>query len=91
MTFRAQNCRRVDSSSQARACTHADFVRFAHRNLSETPVQRLRAELQQYFLLMSYQGYSNQFALHLAAIFYYGFAASLISSILLAVYWFVLR
>jgi hypothetical protein len=58
-----------------------DFVRFAHRNLSETPAQRLRAELQQYFLLMSYQGYSHQFSLRLAAVFYYGFAASRISSI----------
>jgi len=68
-----------------------DFVRFAHRNISETPVQRLRAELQQYFLLISYQGYSNQFSLRLAAVFYYGFAASLTSSILLAIYWFVFR
>jgi hypothetical protein len=68
-----------------------DFARFAYRNLSETPVQRLRAELQQYFLLMSYQAWSHQFSLRLAAVFYYGFSASLASSVLLAIYWFAFR
>jgi len=50
-----------------------DFVRFCDRVLDETSQDRLRFELQQYFLLMSYQAYVHQFALRLASLFMYGF------------------
>ena len=54
-----------------------DFASFTNRVLSENPTERLRAELQQYFLLMSYQAYNHQFGLRLANLFTYGFVGAL--------------
>ena len=58
-----------------------DFVQFADKILSETPKETLRVELQQYFLLMVYQGYAHQFSLRLANIFMYGFTGALTTAI----------
>jgi hypothetical protein len=63
-----------------------DFVKFSEACLKETPEQRLRAELQQYFLLVSYQGYVQQFALRLANIFFYGFVGAAVSTALIWVW-----
>lgn len=40
-----------------------DLVRFTPKVLAETQSDELRVELQQYFLLLSFQGYVNQFLL----------------------------
>jgi hypothetical protein len=61
----------------------ADFVRFADRFCKESPQERLRAELQQYFLLMSFQAYVNQFSLRLANMFMYGFIGALTTAFIL--------
>jgi hypothetical protein len=45
-----------------------------------------RDELQQYFLLISYQGYVNQFEVRMNNGFFYGVIASIISTILIAAY-----
>jgi hypothetical protein len=63
-----------------------DFVKFSEGCLKETPKQRLRAELQQYFLLVSYQGYVQQFALRLANIFFYGFFGAAVSTALIGIW-----
>jgi hypothetical protein len=67
-----------------------DLVRFADRALSETETEELRVELQQYFLLLSYQGYVNQFSLRLTNMFFYGFAGALVSGLVLCI-WAVAR
>jgi len=67
-----------------------DFVKFSDACLKETPKDRLRAELQQYFVLISYQGYVQQFALRLSNIFFYGFVGAVLSSLLIGV-WSVTR
>jgi hypothetical protein len=63
-----------------------DFVKFSKACLTETPKQRLRAELQQYFLLISYQGYVQQFALRLANVFFYGFVGAVVSTTLIGIW-----
>jgi hypothetical protein len=50
-----------------------DFACFAKNLLNENATLRLRAELQQYFLLVAYQGYVNQFDLRLSNLFVCGF------------------
>jgi hypothetical protein len=65
-----------------------DFLKFSDACLNETPKQRLRAELQQYFLLISYQGYVQQFALRLANLFFYGFVGSAVSTLILSIWSF---
>jgi hypothetical protein len=60
-----------------------DFVRFAKRIVTESPRDRLRAELQQYFLLMSYQAYVHQFSLRLANLFMYGFIGSVLTAVIM--------
>jgi hypothetical protein len=62
-----------------------DMLRFAERSLTEQPQGRARVELQQYFLLVAYQGYVNQFSLRLANWFLYGLVGILASTIVLAV------
>jgi hypothetical protein len=61
----------------------SDFVIFTDRVLNETPKERLRAELQQYFLLMSYQAYVHQFSLRLANIFMYGFVGAVLTALIM--------
>jgi hypothetical protein len=51
----------------------------------------VRDELQQYFLLISYQGYVNQFEVRMNNQFFYGVSASIVSTIVLAVYVFGFR
>lgn len=63
-----------------------DLVRFADRVVSENETEELRLELQQYFLLLSYQGYVNQFSLRLTNLFFYGFAGSLASGLILSIW-----
>lgn len=63
-----------------------DFIKFSRACLTETPAGRLRAELQHYFLLISYQGYVQQFALRLANIFFYGFVGAAVSTVLIWVW-----
>lgn len=62
-----------------------DFVGFTNKVLEETPKERLRNELQQYFLLLSYQGYVHQFSLRLASLFMYGFLGSLSTALILLI------
>jgi hypothetical protein len=73
------------ASTRAKAGTAyaEDFVKFSRSCLKETPNERLRAELQQYFLLISYQGYVQQFALRLANMFFYGFVGAFVSTALI--------
>jgi len=60
-----------------------DFIRFAERVVKEDQRERLRVELQQYFLLMSYQGYVHQFAVRLARLFMYGFIGAVATAIIM--------
>jgi hypothetical protein len=60
-----------------------DFVRFARHSIEETPAERARVELQQYFLLLAYQGYVNQFSLRLANWFLYGLVGVLLSTLVI--------
>ncbi len=62
-----------------------DMLQFAQRALGERPKARLRVEVQQYFLLLAYQGYVNQFSVRLTNLFCYGFAGSFASALVLAV------
>lgn len=62
-----------------------DLVHFCENVLLESDEDRLRVELQQYFLLMSYQAYVNQFALRLASVFMYGFIGAVITALLMFV------
>jgi hypothetical protein len=78
----------IQSASQrfvAAAAYAKDFASFSERVLKEEPKERLRAELQQYFLLMSYQGYVHQFSLRLASIFIYGFTGAVCTAVLMFV------
>ncbi len=59
-----------------------DFAAFAYKALTEKPRERLRAELQQYFLLMAYSGYLHQFSLRLTDLFFYGFAGAVLSAMI---------
>jgi hypothetical protein len=58
-----------------------DFVSFADRVFQETGQGRLRAELQQYFLLMSYQAYVHQFSLRMANLFLYAFISTVATTV----------
>jgi len=60
-----------------------DLVVFTTKCVTETKPAQLRNELQQYFLLMSFQGYVNQFSLRLASLFTYGFTGAAATAILL--------
>jgi hypothetical protein len=53
------------------ACLYGkDLVRFANNAVGETEQEELRVEIQQYFLLLAYQGYVHQFSLRLTNIFF---------------------
>jgi hypothetical protein len=60
-----------------------DFANFTEKVMKEQPKERLRAELQQYFLLMSYQAYVHQFSLRLASIFVYGFTGAVCTAVIM--------
>ncbi len=60
-----------------------DLVNFSEMVLGESDAERLRAELQQYFLLMSYQAYVHQFAVLLGRLFMYGFIAAVATLLLM--------
>jgi hypothetical protein len=60
-----------------------DFVRFTEKVLDEDYKKKLRNEIQQYFLLMSYQAYVNQFSLRLANFFMYGFVGAFITAVIM--------
>ena len=62
-----------------------DFIQFTRKVLNEGYPERLRNEIQQYFLLMSFQGYVNQFSLRLANFFMYGFTGAFISMLIMFV------
>jgi hypothetical protein len=62
----------------------SDFVAFSKKAADETPADELRNELQQYYLLIAYQGYVHQFSLRLANLFFYGLIASIASGMFLA-------
>lgn len=63
-----------------------DLVRFANKALAETKKEELRIEIQQYFLLLAYQGYVHQFSLRLTNIFFCGVAGSIFTGLVLAVW-----
>jgi hypothetical protein len=50
-----------------------------------------RDDLQQYFLLLSYQGYVNQYEVRMNNQFLYGLIASAIATLVLAIYTFCYR
>ena len=60
-----------------------DLMVFANKCVTETKPAQLRNELQQYFLLMSFQGYVNQFSLRLASLFTCGFTGAAATAIVL--------
>lgn len=60
-----------------------DLLKFSERVVTEDSESRLRAAIQQYFLLISYQGYVNQFSLRLVSVFMYGFAGTVASATIL--------
>jgi hypothetical protein len=63
-----------------------DLIRFTDKTCAETLRDELRNEIKQYFLLLSYQGYVNQFSLHLTNLFAYGFLSSFVSAVALAIF-----
>jgi len=63
-----------------------DLARFADRVVKETDQEELRLELQQYFLLLAFQGYVNQFSLRMTNLFFYGISGVLITLITLAIW-----
>jgi hypothetical protein len=63
-----------------------DFLRFSSKVATEGTAAELRAEVQQYYLLLSYQGYAHQFSLRLANLFFYGFAGAFLTLVVLAVW-----
>ncbi len=62
-----------------------DLVRFTERVVTETETDELRFEIQQYFLLLSYQSYVNQFSLRLTNLFTYGFVGAVLSGVALTI------
>jgi hypothetical protein len=62
-----------------------DFVTFTKKAIAETSEDQLRNELQQYYLLIAYQGYVNQFSLRLTNFFFYGLIASISAGLLLMI------
>lgn len=62
-----------------------DFVAFSQKAVDETPEAELRNELQQYYLLIAYQGYAHQFSLRLANVFFYGLVGSIAAGVFLAI------
>lgn len=67
-----------------------DLIHFAGKTVSETKKQELRNEIQQYFLLLAYQGYVHQFSLRLTNIFFCGLVGSLSTGFVLSL-WAILR
>src|SRR5689334_20455 len=61
-----------------------DLAKFAMKCVTETPEEKLRNDIRQYFLLISYQGYVNQFSLRLANLFFYGFFGAIVGAIVLS-------
>jgi hypothetical protein len=61
----------------------ADFIAFANKAIGETPGDELRNELQQYYLLIAYQGYVQQFSLRLTNLFFYGLIGSIGAAVFL--------
>ena len=79
--------RPVQSRDELLAAAHYyanDFIAFCKKAIDETPAEELRNELQQYYLLVAYQGYISQFSLRLTNLFFYGLIASLASGVFLA-------
>jgi hypothetical protein len=62
-----------------------DFIHFAEKLMDEDYNKKLRNEIQQYFLLMSYQGYVHQFSIRLANFFMYGFVGAFTSALIMFV------
>jgi hypothetical protein len=60
-----------------------DFITFTTKAVAETSEDELRNELQQYYLLIAYQGYVNQFSLTLTNLFFYGLIGSIAAGTLL--------
>lgn len=62
-----------------------DFLKFVGKTVSIDEKRLLKAELQQYFLLISLQGYNNQQSLRLANHFIYGFLGVSLGLILIVI------
>jgi hypothetical protein len=60
-----------------------DLVRFASKAVAETDKEELRVEIQQYFLLLAYQGYVHQFSLRLTNTFFCGVAGAISTGLVL--------
>lgn len=63
----------------------SDFEAFSQKAIAETKADELRNELQQYYLLIAYQGYAHQFSLRLTNFFLYGLIGSIAAGVFLAV------
>jgi len=69
------------------ACLYAkDLVRFANRAVGETEKDELRVEIQQYFLLLAYQGYVHQFSLRLTNLFFCGVVGCISTGLVLSLW-----
>ncbi|HLZ42703.1 MAG TPA: hypothetical protein VKQ11_17175 [Candidatus Sulfotelmatobacter sp.] len=62
-----------------------DFLKFTQVAFTETDEQRLRDEFQQYFLLMAYSGYVQQFSQRLTNVFFYGLFGAITSALAFAI------
>lgn len=62
-----------------------DFVAFSRAAIEETTADEVRNELQQYYLLLAYQGYAHQFSLRLTNLFLYGLIGSIGAGVFLSV------
>lgn len=71
--------------ASANACYVNDLVRFTEYTLNEDLRQQVRNELQQYYLLIVYQGYLDQFELTLVHSFMISSAAGIVAAVLTGV------
>jgi hypothetical protein len=62
-----------------------DLVRFADKTVKESEEDELQLELQQYFVLLAFQGYVNQFSLRMTNLFFYGISGAVVTLIALAI------
>jgi hypothetical protein len=68
-----------------------DLGRFAQTLVNENadPIERARYELQQYYLLIVYQAFLDQFEMQLEHIFLYGTVSGVLSALVVSTWWFL--
>jgi hypothetical protein len=63
-----------------------NYLSFFEKLKDESEKEKLRGEIQQYFLFIYYQAYSNQFSINIANTFLYGLFASVSSFLFMTLY-----